>query len=333
MGEVYRARDTRLNRDVALKILPDAFALDPERLARFQREAQILATLNHPHIAGIYGLEESGGVRFLALEFVDGGTLAARLAAGPMPIDDALAMALEILDAIEAAHDRGIVHRDLKPANIALTSDCRVKILDFGLAKDLGATGATSSPGATNSPTLTLGATQAGVILGTAAYMSPEQAKGRPADKRSDVWAFGCVLFEMLSGRRAFEAEDVSDTLAAVLRGVPDWSVLPPGTPARVRDVLERCLIRDRKARIPDLSVARYFLTAAGSPSSASRQDRQPTSPRASGALVAAAVAIARNRGSPHLDRDTAVGRPATGRAAAGRAPGRHLLRCESVRA
>src|SRR5262245_17523962 len=201
MGEVYRARDTRLNRVVALKILPDVFANDPERLARFQREAQILAALNHPHIAGIHGLEESGDVRFLVLEFVDGGTLADRISSGPLAIGDAISIAREILDALEAAHDRGIVHRDLKPANIALTADGRVKILDFGLAKDLGAATASSAPGATHSPTITFAATQAGVILGTAAYMAPEQAKGRPADKRSDVWAFGCVLYEMLSGR------------------------------------------------------------------------------------------------------------------------------------
>src|SRR5262249_35727826 len=218
MGEVFRARDTRLGRDVAIKTLPDAFVSDLERTARFEREAQLLAALNHPHIAGIYGLEDVGGNRVLVLEFVDGESLAQRLTAGRLAVDEALAVARQIIDALEAAHEKGIVHRDLKPGNIMLTADGNVKVLDFGLAKlEPGpgtAGGAGPAGGLTHSPTLTFAATQAGMILGTAAYMSPEQAKGRAADKRSDVWSFGCVLFEMLTGKRAFDGEDVSDTLA-----------------------------------------------------------------------------------------------------------------------
>ena len=229
MGEVYRARDTRLNRDVAIKILPPAFATDPDRLARFKREAQVLASLNHPNIAAIYGFEDSGGIHALVLELVEGPTLADRLARGPLDVDEAIAIGRQIADAIEAAHGLGIVHRDLKPANIKVREDGTVKVLDFGLAKLADPAGtAPHSSSATQSPTITTPAmTAAGMILGTAAYMSPEQAKGKPADKRSDIWAFGCVLYEMLTGRRAFEGEDVSDTLAAILRGEPDWSALP----------------------------------------------------------------------------------------------------------
>jgi Tol biopolymer transport system component len=217
--------------------------------------------LNHPHIAGIYGLEDVGSSRVLVLEFVDGESLAQRLTSGRIPVDETLGIARQIIDALEAAHEKGIVHRDLKPANIMLTGDGRVKVLDFGLAK-LEPRGSveSSAPGATHSPTLTFAATQAGVILGTAAYMSPEQAKGRAADKRSDVWAFGCVLFEMLTGTRAFDGEDVSDTLAAVLRGEPDWNTFPPDVPAQVRAIVRQCVVRDRKARIPDIAVARFML-------------------------------------------------------------------------
>jgi serine/threonine-protein kinase len=267
MGEVYRARDTKLNRDVALKILPEAFASDADRLARFTREAQTLAALNDPHIAQIYGLEGRDGqdgqeaVRALAMEFVDGEDLAQRLVRGPIPLDEALAIAKQIVEGLEAAHEQGIVHRDLKPANIKLTLDGVVKILDFGLAKAIDPTA--SSPAAaalTHSPTITTPAqmTMAGMILGTAAYMSPEQAKGRPVDKRADVWAFGCVLYEMLTGRKAFEGEDVSDTLAAVLRSEPDWSALPDGLPSAVRTLIERCLSKERRLRIADISVARF---------------------------------------------------------------------------
>src|SRR5262245_43804550 len=222
MGEVYRARDTKLNRDVALKILPDAFTADPDRLARFKREAHILASLNHSNIAAIYGLEESDSVRALVLELVEGPTLAERIGDGPLPIDEALAIAKQLVEALDAAHERAIIHRDLKPANIKLRPDGTVKVLDFGLAKAIEPASG-SSPGATTSPTLTSPAmTQMGMILGTAAYMAPEQAKGRSADKRSDIWAFGCVLYEMLAGARAFGGNDIPDTLATVLKGQPD---------------------------------------------------------------------------------------------------------------
>ena len=215
MGEVYRARDTKLGRHVALKTLPDRLTHDAERLARFRREAHVLAALNHPHIAGIYGFEEADGQRFLVLELVEGETLAARLEQGPLPVGEALAIAREIAEALEAAHEKGIIHRDLKPANIALTPHDRVKVLDFGLAKAADAAATPDGSDPVSSPTVTSPAmlTGLGVILGTAAYMSPEQARGRAADKRSDVWSFGCVLFEMLSGKRAFEGQDVSDTL------------------------------------------------------------------------------------------------------------------------
>src|SRR5712692_556474 len=231
MGEVYRARDTRLGRDVAIKILPDAFAHDPERLARFRREAQVLAALNHPHIGGIYGLDEASGQQFLVLELVDGESLDRRIARDPVPVDEALSIAKQIAEALEAAHEKGIIHRDLKPANIVMTSDGHVKVLDFGLAKATEASRASIE--LANSPTITSPAmmTGVGMILGTAAYMSPEQTKGRPADKRSDVWAFGCILYETLTGKRAFEGEDVSDTFANVLKGEPDWSALPHEVP------------------------------------------------------------------------------------------------------
>jgi serine/threonine protein kinase len=220
MGEVYRARDTRLDRDVAIKILPEAFAADAQRVARFQREAKVLASLNHPHIAAIYGLENADGVTALVMELVEGQDLAQRLARGVIPLDEALPIAKQIAEALEAAHEQGIIHRDLKPANIKLRPDGTVKVLDFGLAKALEPA-LTRGDGA-QSPTITSPAlTQMGVILGTAAYMSPEQAKGRDADRRSDMWAFGCVLYEMLTGNRAFGGADVSDTLAAVLRDEP----------------------------------------------------------------------------------------------------------------
>src|SRR6187200_2312496 len=231
MGEVYRARDTKLARDVAIKILPEAFVSDAERVARFEREAQLLAALNHPNIAAIYGLDESGATKFLVLELVEGHSLDAHLQTGALPLDEALALGAQILDALEVAHEKGIIHRDLKPANVMVTPEGQVKVLDFGLAKALEPVG---RPELSQSPTLTFAATQAGVILGSAAYMSPEQAKGRLADKRSDVWAFGCMLFEMLAGKRAFEGEDISDTLAAILRGEPDWSALPASVPAHV---------------------------------------------------------------------------------------------------
>src|SRR5262245_51747373 len=278
MGEVYRARDTRLNRRVAIKSLPAAFAQDAERVARFKREAQLLAALNHPHIAGIHGLEESNGSQFLVLELVDGETLADRLTKGPIPVDEAIRIAREVIDALEAAHEKGIVHRDLKPGNVALTADGQVKVLDFGLARFEAGDGA-STPDLTASPTLAYAGTQAGIILGTAAYMSPEQAKGRAVDKRSDVWSFGCLLFEMLTGKKAFEGEDVSDTLAAILRGDPEWSLLPVDVPAAVRTVIKRCLEKDRRQRIPDFSVVRFMIDEALRPQAALPQPATPISP------------------------------------------------------
>ena len=263
MGEVYRARDTKLNRDVALKVLLPAVAGDAERLARFSREAQVLASLNHPNIGHIHGLEEGESGPLLVLEFVEGPTLADRIALGPIAIDEAITIAKQIADALEAAHERGIIHRDLKPANVKVDDDGSVKVLDFGLAKAIDSVAGAGSPGPqANSPTITTPAmTQAGLILGTAAYMSPEQAKGRVVDKRSDVWAFGCVLFEMLTGRRAFEGEDVTDTIAAIVRGEPNWKALPADTPPQIRLLLERCLEKDRRARISDIGVARFLLS------------------------------------------------------------------------
>ena len=272
MGEVYRARDTRLGRDVALKILPDNFASDPERAARFKREAQILAALDHPHIAAIHGLEVSGPTQFLVLELVDGGTLADRLTRGALPVAEAIQIARQIADALAAAHEKGIIHRDLKPANIALTANDQVKVLDFGLAKAMESGAGNREAGSgnlANSPTLTSPAamTQAGMILGTAAYMSPEQAKGRVADKRTDVWAFGCVLYEMLTGRTAFPGDDVLDTLTAVMRAEPNWSALPAETPADLRMLLEKCLKKDRKERIADIAVVQFLLDTRSAPS------------------------------------------------------------------
>ena len=265
MGEVYLARDERLNRDVAIKVLLAAVANDPERLMRFSREARVLASLNHPNIAQIYGLEESGDVRALVMELVDGPTLADRIAQGAIPLEDALTIANQIVDALEAAHGQGIVHRDLKPANIKVRPDGTVKVLDFGLAKALDPQAGTEAASALmNSPTVTTPAmTQRGIILGTAAYMSPEQAKGRTADKRSDMWAFGCVLYEMLTAKRAFGAEDPSDTLAFVLTRDPDWTLLPARTPIALRKLLSRCLERDRRRRLADIADARFEIDEA----------------------------------------------------------------------
>ncbi len=263
MGEVYRAVDTRLKRDVALKVLPASLAGDSDRLLRFAREAEMLAALNHPNIASIYGVEESAGVRALVMELVEGETLADHLSRGPIPVTDALAIARQIALALESAHEQGIIHRDLKPDNIKLRDDGTVKVLDFGLAKLADPVGAASGGSSLSlSPTITSPAlmTNAGMLLGTAAYMSPEQAKGRPADKRSDLWAFGCVLFEMLTGTRAFEAEDVSETLAAVLRGDPPWASLPVETPPAVRTLIRRCLEKDRRKRAADSAAVLFAL-------------------------------------------------------------------------
>jgi serine/threonine-protein kinase len=255
MGEVYRARDTKLNRDVALKVLPDLFTQDPDRLARFKREAQVLASLNHPNIGAIHDLEESNGVQALVLELVDGETLAHRIAQGPIPLDEALPIAKQIAEALEAAHEQGIVHRDLKPSNIKLRTDGTVKVLDFGLAKALEP--ASSGSDVSQSPTITSPAmTRAGVILGTAAYMAPEQAKGKVVDKRVDIWAFGCVLYEMLTGRRAFPGEVVSEVLAHVLMREPDWAMLPAGTPEPIRRLLRRCLEKNPKLRLREVGTA-----------------------------------------------------------------------------
>ena len=259
MGEVYRGHDTKLNRSVALKILPDAFARDPDRLARFKREAQVLASLSHSNIGSIFGFEETETVHALVLELIEGPTLADRLAHGPLALDDALPVARQIADALDAAHAQGIVHRDLKPANIKIRPDGTVKVLDFGLAKAVADEHSTAN--VTQSPTITSPAlTQMGVILGTAAYMSPEQARGRPADRRSDIWAFGAVLYEMLTGKRAFEGDDISDTLASILKSEPNWSVLPADTPPSVRRVLRRCLEKDPRRRTHDIADARLDL-------------------------------------------------------------------------
>ncbi len=280
MGEVYRATDTNLKRAVAIKVLPDALAFDAERLMRFRREAEVLASLNHPNIAAIYGLEDAGGVMALAMEFVEGVDLAERISHGAMPIDEALPIAAQIADALAAAHEQGIIHRDLKPANIKLRSDGTVKVLDFGLAKARSLHNAISQ-GVTQSPTMMSPArmTRIGMLLGTAAYMSPEQAKGRPADKRSDVWAFGCVLFEMLTGRRAFGGDEVTDTLAEVLKGTPDWTALPATTPQGIRRLLRRCLEKDRKERLADLGTARLDIKdALGGPADEPLQREPPRS-------------------------------------------------------
>ena len=260
---MYRATDTTLGRQVAIKILPDAFASDPERLARFEREAKTLASLNHPHIAAIYGFEKSAGMHALVMELVEGRGSVAAHRPGPIPLDEALPIAKQIADALEAAHEQGIIHRDLKPANIKVRADGTVKVLDFGLAKAMEPA-AGSSPNMSMSPTITTPAmTQAGMILGTAAYMSPEQARGKTVDKRADIWAFGAVLYEMLTGRRAFEDEDVSMTLSKVLQREPDFDALPPTVPARVSQALRVCLRKDPKQRVGDIRDVRLALEGA----------------------------------------------------------------------
>jgi serine/threonine-protein kinase len=312
MGEVYRARDTRLGRDVAIKVLPSSVTSDPDRLARFQREAQVLASLNHPNIAAIYHVEDAGGAPAIVMELVEGETLADRIGHGPIPVDEALAMARQIAEALAAAHEQGIIHRDLKPANIKITPDGVVKVLDFGLAKLTGPAEAGHYGGGgsvrlqadlTVSPTITSPAmmTGLGMLLGPAAYMSPEQAKGREADKRSDIWAFGSVLYEMLTGKRPFAGDDVSDTLAAILMRDVDWTTLPPATPAAIRTLLQSCLTKDRRRRVADISTALFVLEKGASLAppagtvSAAPLPRRPlwrsVAALTAGALVVAAVA------------------------------------------
>jgi eukaryotic-like serine/threonine-protein kinase len=270
MGEVYRARDTRLERTVALKVLPEEFFESEERRGRFEREARMLASLNHPGIAILYSFEEipgpspSSSRHLLVMELVEGDGLDQRISSGSLSLEESLSISRQIAEALEAAHEKGIVHRDLKPANVKITPDGRVKLLDFGLAKIFESESTVSNPSISYSPTLTARGTAAGVILGTAAYMSPEQARGKAVDKRTDVWAFGCVLYEMLAGKRAFEGETVSDTLAAILRGEPDWAALPAGTPEKVKEILRKCLRREAKQRLHDIADARLDLEELG---------------------------------------------------------------------
>ena len=295
MGEVYRAKDQKLGRDVAIKVLPEEFAKDADRVARFQREAKLLASLNHNNIASIYGLEESDGTHFLVLELVEGDTLADRLKHGAIPVEESLKLALQIAEALEAAHEKGVIHRDLKPANLKVTPDGKVKVLDFGLAKAFA--GDQEDVNLSNSPTLSVAATQQGVILGTAAYMSPEQAKGRAVDKRTDVWAFGCVLFEMLTGRSVFAGDDVSQTLARVLERQPDFSTLPPNLHPKIIEMLERCLEKKARDRYSGISDARVDIQKAladpggvfALPASAAKS---PKMPRIGISWLAAALAI-----------------------------------------
>jgi eukaryotic-like serine/threonine-protein kinase len=290
MGEVYRARDSKLGRDVALKVLPEAFAGDQDRMARFHREARVLASLNHPHISNIHVLEETGEVGALVMELVEGPTLAERIAAGPLLLVEALSLARQIAEALEYAHEKGIVHRDLKPANVKVTPDGQVKVLDFGLAK----LGVARTENATDSGTT-------GLVIGTAGYMSPEQAQGHPIDKRTDIWAFGVVLLEMLSGERTFRRETVRETLAAVLTRDPDWERLPRGTPLVIRKLLKRCLERDRRKRLRDIGEARITIEEyLSDPANSVLQDeaaarlpaRRQIIPWAIATLVFAAVAL-----------------------------------------
>jgi Tol biopolymer transport system component len=309
MGEVYRATDTKLKREVAIKVLPSAFTADPERLARFEREAQLLAQLHHPNIASIFGLEECGGVRALVMELVEGPTLAERLEAGPLPWGECLSLAVQLARALEAAHEKGIVHRDLKPQNIKVSAEGQIKVLDFGLAKALdpavgssAAAGFAGSPAAMDSPTLTaVHGTELGVILGTAAYMAPEQARGKAVDKRADIWAFGVVFYEMLVGRRLFDGDSVADTLARVLEREIDFAALPPFVPSSIRSLLRRCLERNPKNRLRDIGDARLVIEEAMAAPAESAASFAAAPPRAltrwmraaPWALAAAALALA----------------------------------------
>jgi serine/threonine protein kinase len=294
MGEVYRARDSRLNRDVALKVLPDIFAADPDRMARFEREARVLGALNHPNIAAIYGLEEFGSNRALVMELVTGETLADRIAKGPIPVDEVLPIAKQLSEALEYAHDRGVVHRDLKPANIKVTADGTVKVLDFGLAKALMDEPVAADP--RDSPTLSMAPTMAGAILGTAAYMSPEQAKGKPVDRRADIWAFGVVLFEMLTGKPLYSGETAAETLASVMKEEPALEALPKNTPPAIQNLLRRCLEKNLRQRLQHIGEARILIETvlsgtgpAADPGIGIRKSRE----RLAWAVAAIAIVIA----------------------------------------
>jgi serine/threonine protein kinase/Tol biopolymer transport system component len=294
MGEVYVADDLNLNRKVALKFLPEAFTGDPERMARFEREAKLLASLNHPNIAGIYGLEEAEGKRFIVMELVEGETLAERIARAPgrapLQIDETLDICRQIAQGLEAAHEKGVIHRDLKPANVMITEGDKVKILDFGLAKALS--GEIQSVDSSHSPTITEAMTRPGIVLGTAAYMSPEQAKGKAVDKRADIWAFGCILYECLTGKRTFESDTVTETLAAILRSDPDWQALPATIPANIRFLLQRCLDKDVKRRFRDAADLSILIDAAGSMSDAASPAKRRRSWIAWSAAAIMAVAL-----------------------------------------
>ncbi len=310
MGEVYRSHDAKLGRDVAIKILPRAFTSHPNRLARFEREARMLAALNHPNICAIYGFEEADGVRFLILELVEGGTLAQTLAlhqkGGGLPLGQVLGIARQIAEALEVAHDKGIIHRDLKPANIKITPDGAVKVLDFGLAKTVGGDGPSSD---LSSAPLEDGVRREGPIIGTAAYMSPEQARGLAVDKRTDIWAFGCVLYEMLTGRVTFAGDTISDSIAKILEREPDWSALPAATPSSIRRLLFRCLTKDSKQRLRDIGDARVEIDAMDERAAGLRGSAGVCC-RETGCQVLAAVGGARSAGADgRFARSTPAGR------------------------
>src|SRR6202140_217539 len=292
MGEVYKAHDTKLRRDVAIKVLPESFARDADRLARFRRGGELLPSPNHPNIATIYGLEQSNGTSYLVMELVPGETLADRIKRdGAVPVEESLNIAKQIAEALEAAHEKGIIHRDLKPANVKLTPEGKVKVLDFGLAKAFA--GDTSTEDMSNSPTLSMAATMHGVILGTAAYMSPEQAKGKQVDKRTDIFAFGAVLYELLTGKPAFHGDDVTDILSAVLRMEPAWTQLPEATPAAIRKLLRRCLRKDKRQRLSDATDVRIEIEdAIAAPKDSGATQTAPVSTSKLLLAVAAALAI-----------------------------------------
>ncbi len=288
MGEVYRARDTRLHRDVAIKVLPESFAPDPARIARFKNEARLLAAINHPAIAAIYSTEEFDSRPCIIMELVLGETLAEKISRGPIPLAEVCDLSRQIAEALEAAHEKGVIHRDLKPSNIKITPEGKVKVLDLGLAKAMERP--SSEADLSNSPTLTLDQTREGTILGTVEFMSPEQSRGKPVDKRTDIWAFGCILYQMLSGRRAFTGETVTDVLAAIVTKEPDWSRLPPSTPPRLRELLARCLQKDANQRLRDIGDARHEIDLVLA--ARAREARAGAHVRRSRALAAVLAAV-----------------------------------------